>query len=580
VPGRARHAPADQVEPDPAVVVAPVARHAAAGPPAHPGSAEPVAGPVEPGPTPLSWGSWTARGARLQQRRLTGQARHSTTGTRRLALADLEWLDLVIVEAVVLVAFLPYLVHLVNPGVFGLTSGLSTEYVGPWLGQHLGLPWIDPNVGFVSQALGHRAASDLLAGHIPWWNPFEGVGFPLLGEGQSAALFPFTPLLALANGQLYFHLVLELVAAAAMQRLLKEMGLARWVTVVGAILFGLNGTFAWLTNAAFNPVAFLPVMLWGIERCRRFSWRRSCTGWLLIAVGVALSLYAGFPETAYLEMAFAACWASVRFFQQRRDLRAAYGASVGLGAAVGVLVSAPFLVAFDSATSGADIGGHSGLFATSALPSAALNTLGMPYLYGPILGYSDRAGTLTSLWGGVGGYITAATVVMVVFGLIAGRDRALRALLGGWLALSLAASFGILGLHGLLDHLPGVAQTALFRYAPPTWELAAVVLACLGLESAGREMANRRPVRMRLLVSGAVTCGLVGAILFAGQHVLRALSPTPGFNTFPEAAVAWALGAGDDLSWRLHLSTASVTTVAWGGDRPVLRSFNDSVRSG
>jgi hypothetical protein len=38
-----------------------------------------------------------------------------------------------------------------------------------------------------------------------------------------------------------------------------------------------------------------------------------------------------------------------------------------------------------------------------------------------------------------------------------------------------------------------------------------------------------------------VTCGLVGAILFAGQHVLRALSPTPGFNTFPEAAVAWAL---------------------------------------
>jgi broad specificity phosphatase PhoE len=41
-----------------------------------------------------------------------------------------------------------------------------------------------------------------------------------------------------------------------------------------------------------------------------------------------------------------------------------------------------------------------------------------------------------------------------------------------------------------------------------------------------------------------------------------------------KAAVAWALGAGDELAWRLYLSTASLTTVAWGADRPVLRSFN------
>jgi broad specificity phosphatase PhoE len=43
-----------------------------------------------------------------------------------------------------------------------------------------------------------------------------------------------------------------------------------------------------------------------------------------------------------------------------------------------------------------------------------------------------------------------------------------------------------------------------------------------------------------------------------------------------KAAVAWALGAGDDLAWRLHLSTASLTHVAWGADRPVLRSFNQA----
>jgi broad specificity phosphatase PhoE len=44
-----------------------------------------------------------------------------------------------------------------------------------------------------------------------------------------------------------------------------------------------------------------------------------------------------------------------------------------------------------------------------------------------------------------------------------------------------------------------------------------------------------------------------------------------------KAAVAWALGAGDDLAWRLHLSTASLTGLAWGIDRPVLRYFNSTI---
>jgi broad specificity phosphatase PhoE len=41
-----------------------------------------------------------------------------------------------------------------------------------------------------------------------------------------------------------------------------------------------------------------------------------------------------------------------------------------------------------------------------------------------------------------------------------------------------------------------------------------------------------------------------------------------------KAAVAWALGAGDELTWRLQLSTASVSSVSFGRDRPVLLSYN------
>jgi broad specificity phosphatase PhoE len=41
-----------------------------------------------------------------------------------------------------------------------------------------------------------------------------------------------------------------------------------------------------------------------------------------------------------------------------------------------------------------------------------------------------------------------------------------------------------------------------------------------------------------------------------------------------KAAVAWALGSGDDLSWRLHLSNGSITRIAWGFNQPLLETFN------
>jgi len=44
-----------------------------------------------------------------------------------------------------------------------------------------------------------------------------------------------------------------------------------------------------------------------------------------------------------------------------------------------------------------------------------------------------------------------------------------------------------------------------------------------------------------------------------------------------KAAVAWALGAGDELAWRLYLATSSVTSIGWGADGPVLQGYNLTV---
>ena len=43
-----------------------------------------------------------------------------------------------------------------------------------------------------------------------------------------------------------------------------------------------------------------------------------------------------------------------------------------------------------------------------------------------------------------------------------------------------------------------------------------------------------------------------------------------------KAAVAWALGVGDDVSWRMFLDVASITRIGIGPHGPSLRSYNDT----
>jgi broad specificity phosphatase PhoE len=43
-----------------------------------------------------------------------------------------------------------------------------------------------------------------------------------------------------------------------------------------------------------------------------------------------------------------------------------------------------------------------------------------------------------------------------------------------------------------------------------------------------------------------------------------------------KAAVAWALGVGDDISWRMHLNVAAITRIAIGPRGPSLTTFNET----
>ena len=53
----------------------------------------------------------------------------------------------------------------------------------------------------------------------------------------------------------------------------------------GAMLYELNGTFAWMPGGCLTaPIAFLPLLLYGIERSRRAGSRG--LGLLLVGIGI------------------------------------------------------------------------------------------------------------------------------------------------------------------------------------------------------------------------------------------------------------------------------------------------------
>ncbi len=433
-----------------------------------------------------------------------------------------EWWPVILIVVAVVVANGPALLHLVTVNPLVLDGGLGTSVTG-----HLpGLPYIDPNAGFTTQALGHLAALDWLHGHVPWWNPYEGVGSPLAGEMQSGAFFPPTLLLAVPQGMLALRIVLEVVAGLSTYGLVRTMGVGRAPSTTAAIAFALCGTFAWLFHAPFRPVAFLPLTLLGVEYALRSACDRRRGGWLVLAVALALSILAGFPETAFLDGLFAAWWALLRILGPARDSWFPAVRKLVAGAVTGAAVSAPLIVAFADYLPQADAGPHTGAIAYGSLPTAGLVQQILPYSLGPVFGF-DSTGTgsnvIAGVWGNVGGYVTATLIAAALIGLFGRRWRSLRIGLAAWIALCVLRTYGFQPVVHALAPIPGIHSTAFYRYSAPSWALALIVLAALGIDDIGRAVTRRRVVAGSVAVTGGLC---VWAAVVSWHQLTVAVGPT------------------------------------------------------
>ncbi|MEA2502006.1 MAG: hypothetical protein QOD01_2117 [Actinomycetota bacterium] len=419
---------------------------------------------------------------------------------------------------------------------------------------------IDPNDGFTSQALGHLAAMEWLHGHVPYWNHYEGVGTPLAGEMQSAAMFPLVLLLALPRGLLYMHVLLELLAGVSTYLLLRRLGRSETTATVGGLVFALSGTFAWLTNAIFNPVAFLPLLVLSVEIVRSRTLQRRRMGWVLMAVALALSLYAGFPEVAFLDALFAVGWAVLRLVQLPAGDRLRFVGKLTAGGLVGLALAAPIIVAFLDYLVRANSGAHLKGIGEAALPGIGVYSTVIPYLYGPIFGFHayDPSNRLTAIWGNVGGFVTATAFGLGVLALWSRRDRALKLYLALWALLATMKTYGFGPVAKAVNLIPGITATAFYRYATVSVEFAVIVLASYGID----DLLERR-LRLRVVAAaGSLALLVIAYFAVKSRSLVNALVGAPHHTTWAVVSTAWAL-AGILLMFGFGLLPAPPRVRRW-----------------
>ncbi|HZC05085.1 MAG TPA: hypothetical protein VE338_05535, partial [Ktedonobacterales bacterium] len=514
-------------------------QHALSGAPAAPSSRSPRA----PRASRASHMAAAPQGRRLQFER-------ARAAIRRWFSAGDGWLIAALALLPILMQ-LPALLGLTHPDALGYTAALGTTTPG----FAPGYSTIDPNIGFTSQALGTQAAQQWFSGHVPWWNPYEGVGMPLAGEMQSAAFFPLTLLLIAPWGQTVFHLCLQIIAGVATYYLLRQLRLSRTAALTGAVLFEFNGVFAWLANAVVNPIPFLPLLLLGVERAfvsahaatpadetpadetpagertrlplARGLWRVATEGWVWIAIALALSLVAGFPEVAFLDGLLAVVWVVARLIALRGWLaRGRFALKVGIGFVVGAALTAPLLVAFVQYLREANSGLHT--LGTSALdlPPLTLVQLVHPYVYGAISQYTLIPGLLIA-WGNIGGYLGATVAFLALMGVFARRELTLRLALATWIALAIGRTMGVEPFAFLMNKIPLMNTVAVYRYINASWIMAAIILAAFALD----DWRGSRGDKLKAALCALVALGVFSlGSLWLAQPTLQALFASPLFT--------------------------------------------------
>ena len=398
-----------------------------------------------------------------------------------------------------------------------------------------GYSTIDPNIAYTSFALGSVAAKTLAGLHLPLWNHLEGFGQPLLGETQSAALFPLTMLLVFPAGQIAAHAILQIIGGLGMFALLRSLRFGTRSSFAIAIAFEFSSLFVWLKNAMINPIPFL---LWLLVYTLRLVRSEPQDLSRLDIVGLGLSagfaVLGGFPETVLIFTFFLVAWTGFYFASESLSWSAAVALFGKLAAAalIAFCIAAPALIALGVFAPEGYFGAHSDESSSYPhLSGMALAKYIFPYISGPIFGFP-----VTDEIGSIGGYTGLSLLVLAVVGLFApGRTRE-RLFWGASAAICIAISHGVDPLQRWAMHIPMLKITNFYRQSNVVWLTAMFLLAAHAIETWSETK------KTRLISAGIVTVLMIALTLGSNRQWLSELSQAS--HVLPWLVGSLVLGAG------------------------------------
>ena len=353
---------------------------------------------------------------------------------------------------------LPFLVfgRALMPGrVLSSADVLFTTY--PWRGLAPGLrPGNDllTDPAHLFQPWLIYAASEVWQGRIPLWNPHVFAGSPFFANPQSGLLFPLNWVALIVPIASAFALIAILKVAAiglATYWLLRVRSLHPLAALMGAISFMWSGlVIVWLQWSYATALIFFPMLFASVECLRIRPGRRAVA---LVALTVALGVWAGYPQGLALALASASAWALWRARGAGVPFLWRYAAGVALGLALASIQLLPFI---EYARLSAVLATRETWMAPMSVSFRSAINLLMPYYYG-----SPTGG---DYWGEWNFNETAASVglaplLLLTLALIARRH-------GAWV-FALMAIVGGLGLYGLGPEMANAGSLVInFRLAP------------------------------------------------------------------------------------------------------------------
>ncbi|HET8541867.1 MAG TPA: YfhO family protein [Anaeromyxobacter sp.] len=407
-------------------------------------------------------------------------------------------------------------------------------------------------------------AEELARGRLPEWNPYAGMGMPVVANAIDAPLHPFNLLLvALSPAGGLKAWILLCVGLAAVGALVWARMLGRTATAsaIAALAFSISGPFVSSTDNVTYLTAYASLP-WVFAAAHFHVRRGGSVGLALVGAASALSAASGDPQGWAFAVALLPAYAAIVAEPGARKGAVLRGIAASASA---IVAAAPFMVpvALWLPHSYRAAGLDAALRDTWNLHPLRLVEFVVPGLFrhepgelNPLAfgAYAGNASTQLPWFRSI--YVGASVIALIVLGIV--RDRSARWLVAlavafGWASLGPYAGFG-----QITSHVPILDG---FRY----WEKLTVWVAMLGaiLAATGADALltgdGARPFSRAAAIAAALALG-TAAIAAASPRFVAAVSG--GSSPAAEALAANCTRGALHVAVALAVLAALIAAVA------------------